>query len=303
MTWYWWLLLLPLMYVLGMIGAKAFRKPYGPDRRQGDRRQGDRRQGDRRAAAEAPQTPGETGRHARGDDRRKGDRRQGERRRPKAVWPTATVILSAALLSVIGVVSYAESRVQSIFVETQPELIDSGWADCDTPITWSVDGTRLSATEKRNAISALRKDFAEWGQKSGLTFQYVGDVPIVYDDSTFTVTSTQHPSERHIYVAFLHNSDSALLDTRTVGFASPSKVFASGKQIVEGSIVLSVEYVNKVAGAHERALYLHEIGHALGLGHGEEKADVMYYLVDRNNDLSPADIAGIRAIIQQCKTG
>lgn len=203
----------------------------------------------------------------------------------------------------IGVVSYAESRVESIFVETQPEFIDAGWADCDTPITWSVDAGRLSATERRTAITALTKDFNEWGDKSGLAFQYVGDVPVIYDDSNFSVTSAQHPSDRHVYVAFLHNDDSTLLDTRTVGFASPSKVFASGKQIVEGSIVLSIEYVNKIAGAKERALYLHEIGHALGLGHGDAKADVMYYLVDRNNELSPADIAGIRAIIQQCKAG
>ena len=303
MTWYGWLLLLllPVMYGLGMLGARAFRKPYGPDRRVGDRRTGERRQGERRASDASATSHAIPGAHARSADRRQGERRRGERRRPRALWPTATVILSAALLSVIGVVTYAESRVGSIFVQTQPELTGAGWADCATPITWSVDTSRLSTAESATAIAALQKDFSRWQDKSGLRFEYVGQVPISYDDTNYTVSSAMHPSPRHIYVAFLRNSDSSLLDTRTVGFASPSKVLPSDKQITEGSIVLSIEYVEKVAGAKETALYLHEIGHALGLGHGTEKQDVMYYMVDRNNELSPADIAGIRSLTHVCE--
>lgn len=325
MTWYGWLLLalLPVMYGLGIVGARAFRKPFGPDRRHGDRREGDRRTSDRRAAdRRAPDglAPSEfvrdvadtrtegsdaEGRHVRESnlrqgDRRHGDRRRGDRRRPRAVWPTVTVIFSALLLSAIGVVTYAESRVGSFFVASQPELVGAGWADCSTPITWSVDTSRMTRAESDAAIGALRRDFAKWQAASGLTFTFVGQAPVVYNDTDFSVTSNMHPSNRHIYVAFLHNSDSSLLDSRTVGFAEPSKVFPQGKVITEGSIVLSIEYVESVAGAKETALYLHEIGHALGLGHGDAKRDVMYYMVDRNNDLSPADIAGIRALTQVC---
>ena len=89
---------------------------------------------------------------------------------------------------------------------------------------------------------------------------------------------------------------------RTVGFASPTKVWKDSKEITEGSVVLSIDYVKKIAKAKQSALYLHELGHALGLGHGTDKSNVMYYLVDNNNTLSPGDIQGIRALVQACKT-
>jgi hypothetical protein len=122
MSWYWWVLLLVVMYGLGMLGSLYFQKTHPPERRKADRRQGDRR----------------TGRHASppgGVERRGADRRQGERRKGKPAWQLATVVVSAAFLSIIGVVAYAESQVASIFVGSAPELINSGWADCETPVT------------------------------------------------------------------------------------------------------------------------------------------------------------------------
>lgn len=289
MSWYWWVLLLVVMYGLGMLGSLYFQKTHPPDRRKGDRRQGDRR----------------TGRHASppgGVERRGTDRRQGERRKGKPAWQLATVVVSAAFLSIIGVVAYAESQVASIFVGSAPELINSGWADCDTPVTWSVDTSRLSAADQQIAITQFTSDFAKWGAASGLEFQYVGEVPVVYDDTNYVVTSDVHPSERHIYVAFLQDAESTLLDTRTVGFASPTKVWQDAKEIVEGSVVLSIDYVKKINKARQSALYLHELGHALGLGHGTSDQNVMYYLVDDNNTLSPGDVEGIRNLIKACNT-
>jgi Matrixin len=287
MSWYWWVLLLVVMYGLGMLGSLYFQKTHPPERRKADRRQGDRR----------------TGRHASppgGVERRGADRRQGERRKGKPAWQLATVVVSAAFLSIIGVVAYAESQVASIFVGSAPELINSGWADCETPVTWSVDTSRLSAADTQIATTQFTSDFAKWGAASGLDFQYVGEVPVVYDDTNYVVTSDVHPSERHIYVAFLQDAESTLLDTRTVGFASPTKVWQDSKEIVEGSVVLSIDYVKKINKARQSALYLHELGHALGLGHGTSDQNVMYYLVDDNNTLSPGDVEGIRNLIKAC---
>ncbi len=288
-SWYWWVLLLVVMYGLGMLGSLYFQKTHPPDRRQADRRQGDRRSG-RHASP-----PG-------GVERRGPDRRQGERRKGKPAWQLATVVVSAAFLSIIGVVAYAESQVASIFVGSAPELINSGWADCDTPVTWSVDTSRLTPADQQIAITQFTSDFAKWGAASGLEFQYVGEVPVVYDDTNYVVTSDVHPSERHIYVAFLQDAESTLLDQRTVGFASPTKVWQDAKEIVEGSVVLSIDYVRKINKAKQSALYLHEVGHALGLGHGTSDENVMYYLVDDNNTLSPGDVEGIRNLIKACKT-
>jgi Zn-dependent protease with chaperone function len=209
--------------------------------------------------------------------------------------------VSAVFLSVIGVVAYAESQVASIFAESSPDLINSGWADCSTPITWSIDTGRLSAADAAMAERQISKDLAKWGDVSGLDFQYAGEVPVVYDDTNFVVTSDVHPSDRHIYIAFMNESNSSLLDKRTVGFASPTKVWKDAREITEGSMVLSIEYVKKATAEERSAVYLHELGHVLGLGHGASEENVMFYLVDDNNTLSPGDIAGIRDLIQACK--
>lgn len=228
-------------------------------------------------------------------------RRRSDRRQPKPLWQLSVVIASGALLSIIGVVAYGESQVESIFMTTMPELTGSGWADCDVPITWSLDTSRLTPAEAAVASDQMTSDFAKWGAASGLTFQYVGEVPVIYNDTTFIVTSDQHPSDRHVYVAFLHDSESSMLDERTVGLASPTKVIKDARQITEGSVVLEMEYITKVNKTHASSLYLHELGHALGLGHGKDKATVMYPIVDTTNELSPADIAGIRALTKACQ--
>jgi hypothetical protein len=293
MSWYWWVLFVVLAYGLGLLGSLYFQKTHPPDRRRNERRSGDRRAEGRHALAPAGMA-----------DRRAGDRRSGaDRRKGKPLWQLGTVVVAAAFLSIVGVVAYAESQVASIFADTAPEFINSGWAACDTPITWSVDTGRLTPADAKIAVKQLTTDLKHWGEVSGLTFEYVGEVPVVYDDTNYVVTSDQHPSERHLYVAFLNDKDSSLLDSRTVGFASPTKVFKDQKEITEGSVVLSIDYVKRINAAKQSALYLHELGHALGLAHGTEKADVMYYLVDTNNTLSNADIAGIRALIKACKAG
>lgn len=289
MSWYWWVLITLAAFALGMVSIRYFQKTHPPDRRKGDRRKADRR----------------TGAHALPAgfvDRRHADRRSGvDRRKGKPAWQLATVVVSVAFLSIVGVVAYAESQVASIFVGSNPDLINSGWADCDIPITWSLDTSRVSAADAAVAKRQFEKDLAKWGDVSGLDFQFVGEVPVVYDDTNFVVTSDVHPSERHIYIAFLNERESSLLDKRTVGFASPTKVWKDSKQITEGSIVMSIEYVKKASAQQRSAVYLHELGHVLGLGHGTSEENVMYYLVDDNNTLSPGDIEGIRNLIKACK--
>lgn len=305
MSWYWWILIVFVAFGLGMLSAHFFQRTHPPDRRGQDRRVGDRRIGDRRADATGQSSdagpPHGTEPQRRERDRRAGDRRRRDRRRGKPAWQLATVVVSAVFLSVIGVVAYAESQVASIFAGSSPDLINSGWAACDTPITWSIDTSRVSATDAAIARAQISRDLSKWGDVSGLTFRYVGQVPVVYDDATFVVTSDVHPSERHIYIAFLREDESSLLDKRTVGFASPTKVWKDSKQITEGSMVLSIEYVKKASAQERSAVYLHELGHVLGLGHGFEPENVMYYLVDENNTLSPGDIEGIRNLIKACK--
>jgi hypothetical protein len=303
MSWYWWVLITVVAFGLGMVSVLYFQRTHPPDRRHGDRREGERREGDRREGHLREGSSGATmpERRAAAPERRRTDRRSRDRRRGKPAWQLATVVVSAVFLSVIGVVAYAESQVASIFAGSAPDLIDSGWADCDTPITWSMDASRITAADARTARAQLTKDLSKWAEVSGLDFQFVGEVPVIYNDTTYVVTSEVHPSPRHIYIAFLRDQDSSLLDQRTVGFASPTRVWKDSKQIVEGSMVLGIEYVKRASAQQRSAVYLHELGHVLGLGHGTEPENVMYYLVDGNNTLSPGDVEGIRNLIKACK--
>jgi hypothetical protein len=287
MNWIWVVVILILGYGLGIAGLLAWRelrKPY----RKAFRRIPDRRRVERR-------------RHARTvvPDRRSGDRRMGERRKGRPAWAGATVVASALVLSLVASISYAATPVPSFF-EGQPQLVGAGWADCDTPITWSVDTSRLTRREAAIAVRQLRSDFTKWGAVSGLDFRYVGFVGVTYDDPTYQIRSSEHPSDRHVFVLFLRNDESSLLDERTVGLAMPSKLVVEQRRIVEGSVVLSYEYVRRAARLQRSALYLHELGHALGLGHGYSRQDAMYYIVSTTNELSPNDIAGIRALVQAC---
>lgn len=287
MNWVWVVLILILGYGLGIAGLRAWRelrKPY----RKAFQRIPDRRRVERR-------------RHARRvvPDRRSGDRRIGERRSSRPAWAGLTVVFSAIVLALVATISYAVTPVPSFF-EGQPQLVGAGWADCETPITWSVDTSRLTAKESAVAVRQLRSDFAKWGAVSGLDFRYVGFVGVSYDDPTYQIVSPIHPSDRHIFILFLHNDESSLLDDRTVGLAMPSKLIVEERQIVEGSVVLSYEYVRRAVRLKRSALYLHEIGHALGLAHGSSRQDAMFYIVSTTNELSPNDIAGIRALVQAC---
>lgn len=289
------------VYGLGVLGAYAireFRKPYRHKRfyqSRGKLLSGRRSGVDRRQQ----QIPYE------GEERRSGvERRKGiERRSYRPFWSTASVVgTSVFVLSGIAALGYAASPVPSFFSEYQTQFINSGWADCDTPITWSTDTSRLSTKDKKIAVTQLQSDISKWSAASGLTFQYSGEILVNYNDTTYQLETTQPvPSDRHIMIAFLYNNESSLLDERTIGFANPSKVSSQDKTITRGSMALSVEYVKKASMKKESALYLHELGHVLGLGHGNEKENAMYYLVDQTNTLSPGDIEGIRQLVKVCE--
>jgi len=313
MSWVWVIVALLLGYGLGIAGLLAWREFRKPARRA-FRRIPDRRRGQRRRSRGSGGSAGSQlgsltpdwpwlgdARQAgpRGIERRGGDRRLGERRRGRPAWAGTTVLASAIVLALVATVSYAVTPVPSFF-EGQPQLAGSGWADCETPITWSVDTSRLTPKEAAVAVRQLRSDFAKWGRVSGLDFRYVGFVGVSYDDPTYQIRSTTHPSDRHVFILFLHNDESSLLDERTVGLAMPSKLIVEERQIIEGSVVLSYEYVQRAARLQRSALYLHELGHALGLAHGASQQDAMFYIVSTTNELSPNDIAGIRALVQAC---
>jgi hypothetical protein len=105
---------------------------------------------------------------------------------------------------------------------------------------------------------------------------------------------------RHIYLAFVSADASTRLDNDTVGLGSPNKVIASTKEITGGLAVFSTQHVLKAADRPDRSLFLHELGHVLGLAHASLDANIMYSMVTDTITLGTGDLNGIKAISKPC---
>lgn len=176
-----------------------------------------------------------------------------------------------------------------------------GWRSC-APISWSIDPGALSPRTANRQITALDWAFDQWSEASGLEFAYAGTIPTQYVAASAELAPADGQSRpRHIYLTWLSPAGVPELTDRTSGFAAPSQVSAGtingGRAVFKAGYV---EAVTKRAPQKVRALYLHEIGHILGLGHAETPVNRMYPIVDGATSLGPGDIAGVRTLTRGC---
>ena len=194
------------------------------------------------------------------------------------------------------------SDFTSIFAGQAPALVEAGWSSCSAPITWSVDTRGLSADEAAAQIANLEWAFGQWAQVSGLSFQYAGTTTLAYDDSAFSLKPADGSSaaSRHVYLAFVADSDSDRMGGGVVGLGSPSTVWPTTKEIVNGTAVFRTDHVKKAGTREAKALYLHELGHVLGLGHANDAANIMYGVVADDTELGAGDTNGVRSMVKPC---
>ena len=210
------------------------------------------------------------------------------RRRPLAT-ATSTV---AAVLATAGI-AYGSVQVTSIFAGTPYE--NSGWAVCETPITWTVDGGAPYHND-------IKWAFAQWQNASGYQFAFAGEVATNFDD-TKTLVTTVPIMDNNIAIVFLRDTQSTFLTDSVVGFASPSKVWANDKQIVNGYAGFNVDYLVNASQKERRNLFMHEIGHALGLADSDDKGNIMYRYLDGQLTLADGDINGLKVLVKPCSNG
>ena len=211
--------------------------------------------------------------------------------------PIATLVCTIAVLLGTSAVAYGTTRVGSIY--SDDAFAGSGWATCSTPISFTTDTSNLPKSVAARIRPDLAAAFDSWSQASGYSFVDDGEQPVAYNDATSSITTTVD-MKRNIAVYFVPNARSTMITREVVGFGSPNRVFADTKEIVGGYIVLSSDDVQVVDSVHRRALFMHELGHALGLTDSDDPGNVMYRYLDNNATLASGDIAGIKAIEKVC---
>lgn len=205
--------------------------------------------------------------------------------------PFATAASTAAAIVASAGIAYGGVQVASIFAGTPYE--NSGWAVCNTPITWSTDGGSAYTRD-------LKWAFDKWSAASGYTFAYAGEIPTVYDDNNTSV-STVATIDNNISIVFLRDIQSNFLTSEVVGFASPNMVWENDKQIVGGYAGFNVDYLVYASQKDRRSLFMHEIGHALGLADSDDQSNIMYRYIDGQQKIGSGDVEGLKVLVKPCK--
>ena len=196
----------------------------------------------------------------------------------------------------------AANDYSSIFSGDLAQFKGSGWTTCRTPIEWSVDTRGLTPDQASAQIENLTWAFEQWSTASGLPFQFDGTQELRYNDAAFTLDPADgSPAQlRHIYLDFVSDGESSRLTGAMVGLGSPTQVMAADKTIVAGDAIFRADHVGRATTTQVRSLYLHELGHVLGLAHAVARANIMFPIVRDRLTLGAGDVNGIREMTKPC---
>lgn len=148
------------------------------------------------------------------------------------------------------------------------------WNPCRGPITYKINPKSLPYP---GAIADIKTAFNKISEATGLRFQYLGTttyLPMSYREG---MNSYNHTAD--ISVAFESAAQSPVLQGNVIGEGAPYQV---GNVIVHASVIFRTDaWMNPgYAPSGSKPAWgediLHELGHAVGLGHSTDPNQIMY---------------------------
>lgn len=202
--------------------------------------------------------------------------------------------------------------------ESNPQYA-ARWNRCST-IKWGVDGALLTSigVNVPAEIARLKTVFQEATTTSGYRFKYKGQITRKATLTGGHIKSSAYSRAGGLDIVITYGSASSAgaytyptFSGGVWGVGGTRARYARirggnhiGLRAQKGSLVLRADAVKQSVQNGQtdlvRALYLHELGHALGLGHVDNSDEIMYpSLTGEFSDYQAGDAAGLRALHSQ----
>ena len=169
-----------------------------------------------------------------------------------------------------------------VFTKTQPgnPAVPVTWSHC-TPVDVAVNLGPANAAEQDLVATAI----ARVADASGLPLRYAG--PTTYLPTAGT--PVPFPDGIEIVFAVAQPGESSYTDGYALGVATMIYTGYDVQWAARGRVVIDWRNTSDFLGEHPTArtgLYMHELGHAVGLGHAAESTQLMYMGIPTTNDAS-----------------
>jgi hypothetical protein len=203
-----------------------------------------------------------------------------------ASWRRRAVLLIAAAAVVVaglvvpsttpasGATNASSYRFSMVWSKGKPVR----WDPC-TVITWRIN--YAAGRPYKKELPRVKKAFAELGRATGITFRYLG----TSNYAPFTAGAQKEKAK--ILVGFAKPGRSGLPRRSSVaglggaGTGMPADAggfdaFYYRLPYVAGQAVWDATVVKRLGKGQKNSLYLHELGHVMGLDHASRRSQIMY---------------------------
>lgn len=192
---------------------------------------------------------------------------------------------------VVDAVEVPEGGGSYSFAVTQPGSEEPvGWNPCS-----SIEYVVNPADAPDDWESLVEESVAVISDATGLAFDDGG----TSEDREFERRTTALGRSGPVLIGWADDEELPTLRGDVAGVGGSAYLEQNGRRrFVSGSVALDAEVYDDLAGrrdgrAQMRAILVHELGHVVGLGHVEDRGELMYGQNLARTDLGPGDLEGL----------